>query len=401
MKACLEKPFEIMRRKDGSEYSNDIIQNWYKARAYVLDKLKGVEIGPSSREHLHVVVEGDSPLMLSVVRQVALSAHYANYDEENPDETKRNRTVITFVSQKDDILDLLKKEEYLGNLLDYCKYSFKGITYNKDSYIDVEFRFVNSWEGEESEFVKKMTVANVVAFLKGKKEEEIQCIDIRKAVLAGRMYDLGTLIDNLPAEDIHCAKRYVMALDVFQHDMLRKPIEEKEKGKERKEEEEKEKEKRKKKALENVFCADGFESRAKGIKQYCKEVNEKRKKNKEKLMKEEEAWAENNEALSVSEHARWVVEKLIMGFRPLSNDERLEDEQRFGQAKKQYRKDLKERSEYPAHIDLCSYADLRRISPEDMKYDSFLMLAIPKILRKVENNSLCSAKRLRKHARTN
>ena len=358
MKACLEKPFEIMRRKDGSEYSNDIIQNWYKARAYVLDKLKGVEIGPSSREHLHVVVEGDSPLMLSLVRQVALSAHYANYDEENPDETKRNRTVITLVSQKDDILDLLKKEECLGNLLDYCKYSFKGITYNKDSYIDVEFRFVNSWEGEESEFVKKMTVANVVAFLKGKKEEEIQCIDIRKAVLAGRMYDLGTLIDNLPAEDIHCAKRYVMALDVFQRDMLRKPIEEKEKGN----------------ALSNIFCADCFESRAKGIKQYW-ENNSK---------KEEEAWAENNEALSVSEHARWVVEKLIMGFWPLSNDERLEDEQRFGQAKKQYRKDLKDRKKDPAHIDLCSYADLRRIDPGSMKYDSFLMLAIPKILEKLK-----------------
>lgn len=366
MKACYEKLFEVLKHKDGSKYPKGIIENWYKARAYVLDKLKDVEIGPSSREHLHVVVEGDSSLMLSVVRQVALLAHYANYDEENPEESHRNRTVITLVSQKDNILDLLKMEDCLGNLLNYCKYSFNGTTYNKDSYIDVEFCIVNSWEGGESEFIKKMTIADVGDFLKDK-EEEVQCIDIRKAVLAGRMYDLGTLIDNLPAEDIHCAKRYVMALDVFQHSMLRKSIKEKEKED----------------VVLNVFCADCFESRAKGIKQYCKEVNKKREEDKEKIMKEEEAWAENNEALSMSEHGRWVVEKLIMGFRPLNDEERLEDDQRFGNAKKQYRNDLKKRKKDPTHIDLCSYADLRRINPEDMKYDSFLMLAIPKILKKL------------------
>lgn len=383
-----EKPFQLLRRMDGSEYSDEIILNWYKARAYVLDKLRDVAIGPNSGEHLHVVVICDCPLMLSVARQVALSAHYANFEEHDAKGTLTccNRTVITIVSQNENIVEELKKEEYLCNLLDLCKYSVFGVApVNKDSYLDIEFEIVKDWQGKETEFLKVMTAEDVEIVLGGKEEQEIESIDTRKAVLANRMYKLGELIDNLPAEDIHCAHRYVMALDVFQHDLLRKPIEGEKRGG----------------VLSNVFCADCFESRAKGIKQYCEEKNKERAKNKEKKMKEEEAWEECNEALSKSEHARWVVEKLILGFRPLNDDERWEDERRFGSAKQDFRKQLKKRSKDPAHIDLCSYADLRRISPDDLKFDSFLMLAIPKIMRKVENNSLCSAKRLRKHARTN
>ena len=33
------------------------------------------------------------------------------------------------------------------------------------------------------------------------------------------------------------------------------------------------------------------------------------------------------------------------------------------------------------HIDICSYKDLRRVNPGDMKYDFFLMLAMPQIMR--------------------
>ena len=93
-------------------------------------------------------------------------------------------------------------------------------------------------------------------------------------------------------------------------------------------------------------------------------------------------WAKYNEALSKSEHARWVVEKLIMGFRPLNEEERLEDETLSTNKKrrKEYRDGLKKNAAKLAHIDLCSYSDLRRVDPDNMKYDSFLMLAIPKIL---------------------
>ena len=96
-------------------------------------------------------------------------------------------------------------------------------------------------------------------------------------------------------------------------------------------------------------------------------------------------WAKYNEALSKSEHARWVVEKLIMGFRPLNEEERLEDETLSTNKKrrKEYRDSLKKNPAKLAHIDLCSYSDLRRVNPDDLKYDSFLMLAIPKILEKI------------------
>lgn len=343
----VENLFDYLRRKDGSKFDQGTIENWYKARAYVLDKLKDVAIGPESKEHLHVVVGGDGPLMLSIVRQVALLAHYANYKEE----TGENRTKITLVSGNKDIINNLKEEKHLCNLLDHCKYSVGSLSYNKDSYIDIELDVVNSKPEvyDKKAIVVDLSDDDAKSFLNGKKNEELYTIDIRKAVLASRMYDLGTVIDNLPAEDIHCASRYAMALDVFQHDYLKRPI-----GNDIE------------KALSNIFCADCFESRAKGIGL---------------IGSDQKTWENYNEALSKSEHARWVVEKLIMGFRPLSPEEHVEDEEMFGDTKKRNRKKLK--NDFKAHIDICSYADLRRVNPEDLKKDSFLMLAIPAILKKL------------------
>ena len=116
-----EKPFEFLKPKDGSEYDPEIIKNWYWARAFVLDKLKDVEFTPDSKDHLHVVVLGDSELMLSVVRQLALSAHYVNYVEydEYGDLKCDHRTVINIVSDRDDIKDKLCQEEYLYKLLEH------------------------------------------------------------------------------------------------------------------------------------------------------------------------------------------------------------------------------------------------------------------------------------------
>ena len=355
MKKQLEKPFEYLRRKDGSVFSQDTINKWYEARAYVLHKLKNVAIGPGSSEHLHVVVEGDSPLMLSVIRQVAMSAHYINYDETH----RRNRTVITIVSKNGQLMEQLMREEYLCNLPKYCKYSLYGAEpVNADTYIDIELQIVDAWPKDDKDgLVVEMREEEVKTVLKSLKEEEIYSIDTRKAVLAGRMYNLGTLIDNLPDEDIHCANRYVMALDVFQHRLLRKPMEPLVNENRWKSDLT-----AVKNGLSNVFCTDCFESRAIGMK----------------TMGE---WEESNEALSKSEHARWVVEKLVMGFRPITESERIHDERLFGAPKYQYRNQLKKNSSDPTHIDLCSYATLRRINPESMKYDSFLMLAIPRILK--------------------
>lgn len=338
MRQQLEQPFEYLKRKDGSAFAPETVKHWYEARAYVLDRLKGVVIGPSSKKHLHAVVMSDSPLMLSVVRQLALSAHYPNYDET----TGQNRTVITLLSQNKDIIDELRKEEYLCNLPDY----------GQNLFIDLMLEIVEEWHHEDQEALV-FSEEDAMAFLRTKSEKDLYWIDTRKAVLADRIYDLGAVIDNLPDEDFHCTGRYILALDVFRG-LLRKkitPLINKDRWANN--------QIQVKNGLSNIFSSDCYELIAETIDE------------------------DNNEAYSKREHFRWVVEKLIMGFRSLNKEERIRDERLFDDAKKQYRTRLKKDPSDPVHIDICSYAELRRIDPESLKYDSFLMLAIKDILKKV------------------
>lgn len=341
MKKQLEQPFEYLRRKDGTAFSPETIKHWYEARAYVLDKLNDATNSPGKGEHLHVVVTSDSPSMLSALRQTALTAHYPSFDE-----TKAlNKTAITLVSKNKAILDELKKEEYLCNLIDHIQQPF----------IDIDLKVVEEWHEEGSSKTIILSDDDLAAFLSTKKTDEIHCVDTRKTVLANRIYSLGTVIENLPDEDIHDTQRYAMALDVF-HKLLRKDVQPLIDAKRWESD---------LTAVKNGFSSiatsDCFGLRARYLEDDC------------------------IEALSKSEHARWVTEKLIMGFRPLNKEERIHDERLFGNEKKQYRKQLKNNPSDPVHVDLCSYADLRRINPEDLKYDSFLMLAIPKILEKANS----------------
>lgn len=373
---CKEKPFEYLRRKNGDRFSEETIKNWYVARAYVLEKLKNVAIGQGSKEHLQVVVTNDSPLMLSVVRHVALLAHFANFDETQP-----NRTIITIVSRDRQIVEELGKEEYLCNLPTYSKLSVNGSTpMNTDSYTDIELQIVETWQDSDSVETIMMSEDDIKAFLSNKSEGDIYSIDTRKAVLSQRMYSLGSWIDNLPAEDIHNFERYAMALNVFQRSLIRKPmsqlVDEKTWESDLT---------TVRNGLSSIFCSDCFESRAAGVKRYAQTQGKT----------EKEAWKECVEALSKSEHARWVVEKLIMGFRPLDERERMKDECLFGDEKRRYRNQLKKDPRNPVHIDVCSFAELRRINPYDMKYDSFLMLAIPGILQKLKINYSKQPRRIR------
>ncbi len=369
-----ERPFELLKKRTGEEFSNETIRNWYIARAFVLEKLKEKEeecpFSPDSNDYLHVVLMGDDGRMLSVARNVALYAHYLNFDEDCEDASYR-RTVITIITQDSDIKNKLLKEEYLCNLPKYCKYVDGTQTYNIDSYVDIELRIVsdNNYERDGALLVFEKTEVDSFFNRVLDGDEDIFTIDTRKAFYAGEMYSIGETIDNLPAENIHNTKRYTMALNVFQCNKLKatpKPLFEN-LG---------EKQYKLKEALSNVFCSDCFESRANAIRHlYGKN-----------LKNETELWEKYNAELSKSEHARWVVEKLIMGYRPLDEDERNHDETlrlEFNSniKLKKYRNSLKRNDEILAHIDLCSYRDLRRINPNDLKYDSFLMLAIPQILK--------------------
>lgn len=374
MNKKMEKPFELLRRMgDNTAFHKDIVKNWYLARSYVLKQLENTAFGPDSKEHLHVVVDGDDERMLSIVRQVALSAHYINFNEGYEGESPCNRTVITIVSKNPNIKEELEKEEFLCNLPKYCKFVNKDLTaINDDSHIDIEIHIVDVYhEKPEEKNLILFTIQNVDEYWNNESNNEnILSIDTRKAYYASRMYNIGEAIDNLPAEDIHCAKRYTIALNIFQYNILKEdPLPMFNKSDISQLNIIKEK-------LSNIFCTDCFESRKLSIQQ-CE---------KKEIKKEIELWEEQNEALSRSEHARWVVEKLIMGYSPLSVQQRFEDECWYYNKKRkvEYRKQLKRQDHNPVHIDLCSYADLRRINPDDLKYDSFLMLAIPKILDKVE-----------------
>ena len=230
MNSQKEKPFEYLRRKENNAYyEKGIVENWYKARAFVLDRLKNVAFKLTDNDHLHVFVYADhdehhlSPLMLSVVRQIALTAHYLNFFEGNETKSPRNRTIITIVSKNPNIKKELEKEEYLCNLLKYCKYSEgDSAPINENSYIDLEFHFIEKWTKMET---FRFTEKNVEDFCARKIEKDIDIfsIDTRMADYSSRMYSLGADFDNLPAEDIHCTKRYSAALNVFHYKKLDEP----------------------------------------------------------------------------------------------------------------------------------------------------------------------------------
>lgn len=379
MSKQLEKPFEFLKKKDGSSFSSETYKNWYKARAYVMDKLKDKVFVPDSNESLHVVVtdvdnEMSRPLMLSIVRQVALSAHFINYKEES----NKNRTVVTIICHNVGIIkEELEQEEYLFNLPIYGKSFFKDSNNNPvkgRTKVEVDIEICFSEVLPEGDIIK-MTKDEAESFCNSKFEDEIFSIDTRKAVYASRMYDLGADINNLPYDDIHSTERYSLALDVFQFVKLEdglKPLIKNEWTDIKNQIKVLE-------ALSNIFCSECFESRAKAVKLY----------GEQEKISEPEAWKKLNYALSRSEHARWVVEKLIMGYKPMSTKQRLEYESLFGGDRKQYAKRLKcpDNLKDLSHIDLCSFANLRRIDPDNMKYDSFLVLCIPEILKRINGEN--------------
>lgn len=366
-----EKPFEFLRRQKTNEpFSEEIVRNWYVARAFVLEKLAGVSFAPGTSGHLHVEIDGDSPMMLAVLRQVALTAHYPNYVEYDQYDRLvcRNRTVITMVSKKkpEEILSELNKEECLGNLLGYCKYSVYGDARNEDSFIDIEIE-IASEPAKDKDFTFRES--DVDTFLEGKDLTKLSSVDTRKAVYASRVYNLGASINNIPYEDINDAGRYQSALDTFQYKFLQGKNQSKlidgkwaynltavKNG------------------LSNIICADSFESRELAIKMQYRHYDEF------SVDERRSVWEQDNQALSLCEHSRWVVEKLILGFRPLNAEERNVYERLFHDRRVKYGNQLKKTPSSPAHIDICSYRDLRRVDPDNKRYDSFLMLAIPLIL---------------------
>lgn len=374
-----EKLFEHLRRKESGEaFPIEVVHHWYLARKYVLDQFekRGFAFWPGCPQNLQVAIVGDSPLMLAVLRQVALSAHFINFVEYDGfgKLVCRNRTLISLVSRKkaEEIVGELEKEENLCNLLKYCTYSVYGTSHHEDSYLDLQLEIVSE-EPKKADLL--ITEEDILAFEKAQ-TEKLDSIDTRNAVYAGRAYELRSLINNVPYEGIFSVRRYYRAVNKFQFRLLEEN--KGEEGMKLVKDDWNENLSAVKEGLSNLFCSDCFITRKKEIEK-TKAVLEKRAKMK---LSFSVVWESMNQALSLSEHSRWVVEKLILGYRPLNAQEWFTYESCFGDQRKGYAKSLKSRSSDPAHIDLCSYRDVRRVDPDNLKYDSFLMLAIPMILDK-------------------
>ena len=374
-KIMRERPFEYLRRQQtGEPFEQETVKNWYIARSFVLEKLKQISFAPGTSRHLDVVIEADTPLMLAVLRHVALYAHYPNFIEYDAlgNLACLNRTCITLISNRDAdaIVADLKGEEYLCNLLDCCKYTVYGDVKNADSYLDVEVVIAHQ-AGEDIDRVR-ISENDVKSYIESRSEESVYSIDTRKAVFASQVYMLGGVIDNIPYEDVNDASRYTQALDTFQYRILSGN-----KGLQLVSSDWSSRPMAARNGISNIFCTDCFASRELAIKSLCPNYDKLGVKERMSL------WEKYNNPLSLSEHNRWTVEKLIMGFKPLSSRQRTEYESLFEAKRVAYGKMLKSNAASAAHIDICSYKDLRRIDPDSLKYDSFLMMAIPLILDKV------------------
>lgn len=364
----------------------------YLARDIILNRLEktldGEGIGASSSSHVHLVCTSADSLMLNIARQAALLCHFPNFDEKSGS----NRTKITILdpsagSEKDlrNILALMSTESLLGNLLTECCWQMRihdtDTCLNSDKrhpFVDIEIEVIGyggkSIDSYWQDFNPgKDELTTVVAHQGAISSSEIQrlrhichqvhvidaddtgipmAVDIRKARRANIVYDRGTSDRNIFNDNLKDAKAYMRQLRRMIRSISRRDEEKSWDGIRMPEIN----------RFSNLCCTDCYPY-------YLRSACHSGEDAISSLIR-------NVDVMSRTEHARWNVEKLIMGFRPLTPEERLEDELRTGKERAGYRKKLKSDK---IHIDLCPMHRLKCIDPDSLKYDSFLVLAIPAI----------------------
>lgn len=315
-------------------------------------------------------------LAISLSRQVALLCHYPNFNEDNG----KNRTKITVIdSSSNDNLDKIfsRLESENGNLLKYCPWTMTlfGESTNKcnetpETYLDVEFNIIGIGNSDIPSCIDALYCENNIISIfhnnvalpnySNKILHEYNLTqysydnnvktDFKRAKLINMIYSKGiNLVQVRGIEDIkeynqpiktYCTYTNWKTINRIWEEL---PIEHK---------------------LSSLFCGDCFESR---IRSSHGNINES-----------------NITKLAYTEHARWNVEKLILGYRPYNKEEKYLDNISVGQEKIAMRANLKKRDKI--HIDICSCNDLIRINKEDIKYDFFLTLCIPHILKREKDN---------------
>ena len=86
------------------------------------------------------------------------------------------------------------------------------------------------------------------------------------------------------------------------------------------------------------------------------------------------------EILAITEHNRWVIEQLLMRYRPLSLEE-----QKRAACNPLYKEELKGCK--MAHLDICAYNRLKEIDPNVLYFDKGFIEILPNILNAIKNKT--------------
>ena len=276
----------------------------------------------------------------------------------------------------------------MGNLLKHCKISFvdndeRSTIQDESLPLDIEFEFskktIDSYkesDGVYLQIIKKEDIKDSINVQ--------ECFDVTKGMLVNMVYTTGSDIDNLPASDYANIERYSTALNMFCYKLKHEVIREKWNDTVIPDKNGNYDKIKIKNQLSSIFCADCFESKLRAILDIKEKTILEYLHNDFYMVMKELCKKENITALACCEHVRWNVEKLIMEFSPLSPEDWYKIECSFGTDRNKIVTKLKKAKENPKHIDLCSCRNLRRVHPANMKYDYFLMLAMPQIIRSAE-----------------
>lgn len=405
------------RRRSLSPFCENILEgdkNAMIARQIILNDLNAVldggGISCTSRNRVHAVIVGSDDLMLSLAKQIALVSHYPNFD----DETGCNRTKITIIDTAADD-DLLVAEvvdrvnNKLGNLM--CEALWRAGLASKDgfitlkcstrqqSFIDIELEiaglkgvdadqyvrtFMNAPSNELITLLCRTDVlsADTVKLLSERINRveivdesryvdsiDFNSVDMRMARMVNMVYVTGSSLKDIPLVDLYKVNAYNNTLSKLLSSTAEELITREWECIDASNKEYPSYARDIK--LSNLFCADSFPTKIRSIKIDCKRVD----KNSFK-----KALADNIEKYSKCEHARWNVEKLILGYRPLGPQESYRCEYLFGSDLARECSRLKKGAS-KMHFDLCSMRRLMQIDPESFKYDCFLTLCCDDIYK--------------------
>lgn len=326
---------------------------------------------PLFAEHpmfLHIVIVGDDEQMLLVAKQMALLAHFPSFDESNPDTCTRISILgraETGEAWIDMFGNLLKRHDsWIDVPLDI---SIKHIPLVKDlvELSDSADKWIEKQRKIESNCLFVVYDVNSIDALRKSK-----CLALSDesredmAMRANMVYETSQCFDIIRAEDLDNVNEYKKPVKMFlsqkKEDVLTKwRISDDLKA-------------------SNYCLVDSILVRMRSLDLMTKSKHScfLFKDSKYKIL------CENLLSMSMSEHARWNVEKLINGFRPFTKEEKSKHNSLSDEAKKRYELELKKNPKIHAHIDLCSYERLRLIDPNSVKYDSFLLLAMVKCWEK-------------------